>query len=308
MAHEYVIDAGKIHHEWNNRLEPTLRIESEDVVYFDILMAGHGQVERDWAFEQAKFDFDTLYNLLGPVYVEGARPGDTLEVEILSLTPGDWGWTVILPELGLLPEDFPDGYLRYWDLSKGDRAQLVPGVEVPIAPFLGTMGTHPDDPRTAGPFPPHKGGGNVDTRHLKEGTTLWLPVWCEGALFSCGDPHAAQGDGEVCVSAIECDMKATLRFRLHKRSITTPRFHVPGPLTPLVDAGGYHATMGIDADLMQGAKKAVRAMIEWITEDHGLAPEDAYVLCSVSGDLKVLEIVDAGVWNVSIALPLAVFV
>jgi acetamidase/formamidase len=304
---EHIIDPKRIHHAWDNSLAPTLRIASGDVVYFDLLMAGHGQVAKGWTIEQTRFDFDTMYNLLGPIYVEGARPGDTLEVEVLSLTPGDWGWTTVGRNLGLLPEDFPDPFIRYFDLSRGKTAQLVPGVEIPIEPFLGTMGNHPDVPERAAPFPPHKGCGNIDTRHLKQGASLFVPVWREGAMFSCGDPHAAQGDGEVCVAAIECAMRATLRFRLHKRSIATPRFIVPGPLTPRVDAGGFYGTMGIHPDLMQGAKTAVRGMIQLLMEEHRLSREDAYVLCSVAGDLKILEIVDAGVWNVGFTIPRAVF-
>jgi acetamidase/formamidase len=305
MEHE--IDASRIHHRWDAALEPTLRVEPGDTVHFDIKMAGHGQVENGWEFERAAFDFDTLYNLLGPVHVEGAQPGDTLEVEILELRTGSWGWTSILPELGLLPEDFPEPSIRYFDLTQGDTTALGDRVRIPIEPFLGTMGTLPDDIEQATPFPPHKGGGNVDTRHLKIGTTLFLPVFREGALFSCGDPHAAQGDGEVCVSAIETDMQATLRFGLRKHGISTPRFIVPGPLTPRTDAGGYYGTMGIDPDLMQGAKTAVRGMIELVTAEHGLDAEDAYVLCSLAGDLKILEIVDAGVWNVGFTLPRSVF-
>ena len=304
---EHVIDRTKIHHAWDNSLQPTLRIASGDVVQFDLLMAGHGQVEKGWTYAQTKFDFDTLYNLLGPIYVEDAKPGNTLEVEVVSLVPGPWGWTVVKPNLGLLPEDFPEPFIRYYDLTRGTTAQLVAGVEIPIEPFLGTMGNHPDVPDRAPPFPPHKGCGNIDTRHLKQGSSLFIPVWREGAMFSCGDPHAAQGNGEVCVAAIECDMRATLRFTLHRRSIATPRFIVPGSLTPRVDAGGFYGTMGIDPDLMQGAKTAVRGMIQLLVEAHGLSRADAYVLCSVAGDLKILEIVDAQVWNVGFTVPRAVF-
>jgi acetamidase/formamidase len=211
-----------------------------------------------------------------------------------------------MPELGLLPEDFPEPFIRYFDLTQGDTTELA-GARIPIEPFLGTMGTLPDDIDFATPFPPHKGGGNVDTRHLKTGATLLLPVFREGALFSCGDPHAAQGDGEVCVAAIETDMQATLRFGLRSGSISTPRFVVPGPLTPRTDAGGYYGTMGIHADLMQGAKEAVRGMVELIRDEHGMAREDAYVLCSLAGDLRIFEIVDAGVWNVGFTLPRSVF-
>jgi acetamidase/formamidase len=308
MATEHTIDPTRIHHEWNASLEPTLRIESGDSVHFDLLMAGDGQVDRDSDYADARFDFDTMYNLLGPIWVEDAEPGDALEIEVVSLRTGDWGWCSVIPELGLLPEDFPDGLLRFFDLTQGDTTAHCEGVAIPIEPFLGTMGVVPDDVEQASPFPPHKGGGNIDTRHLKQGATLILPVFREGALFSCGDPHAAQGDGEVCVAAIETAMQATLRFGLRKGAdLSTPRFVVPGPLTPRTDAGGYYGTMGIDGDLMQGAKLAVRGMIDLVVEQHGLSREDAYVLCSVAGDLKICEIVDAGVWNVGFTLPRSVF-
>jgi acetamidase/formamidase len=304
---EHRIDPERMHHGWDNALEPSLRVSSGDVVHYDLLMAGHGQVREGDTFEQTNFDFDTLYNLLGPLYVEGSRPGDTLRVDILDLRPGTWGWCVILPELGTLPALFPDPYLRTFDLRGGTDVELVPGVRIPFAPFLGTMGNHPDEPATAAAFPPHKGGGNVDTRHLTVGSTLWLPVWCEGALFSCGDPHAMQGDGEVCVAALECDMQATLRFTAEQRTIAAPHFRTARALTPDADARGHHGVMGIAPDLMEGTRKAVAAMIEWVVAEHGLSREDAYMLCSLAGDLKILEVVDAGMWNVGLTLPLSVF-
>jgi acetamidase/formamidase len=305
MDHE--IDPTRIHHAWDNTLEPTLTIASGDTVEYDLVMTAHGQVHEGATFADVSFDFDTLYNLLGPVYVEGARPGDTLRIDILELAPGDWGWCVILPEFGTLPADFPDGHLRTFDLRDRETAELAPGVRIPLAPFLGTMGNAPDEPAQAAVFPPHKGGGNIDTRHLTAGSTLWLPVWCEGALFSCGDPHAVQGDGEVCVAACECDMGAILRFTVEPGSIGAPRFRTAGALTPKVDSGGHYGVMGIAPDLMEGTRKAVTAMIEWIVAEHGLSREDAYMLCSLAGDLKILEVVDAGMWNVGLTLPPSVF-
>jgi acetamidase/formamidase len=305
---DHMIDPERIHHSWDNTLEPSLRVASGDTVHYQLLMAGAGQVLEDArSFADTSFDFATLYNLLGPVYVKGAQPGDTLRVDIVSLEPGDWGWCVILPGLGTLPDDFPDPYLKTFDLRGRTHAEVVRGVRVPIAPFLGTMGTHPDDPARAEAFPPHKGAGNIDTRHLTAGSTLWLPVWCEGALFSCGDPHAAQGDGEVCVAAIECDMRASLRFELERRTIPAPYFRTRGALTPSAEGAGHQGAMGIHPDLMEGTRIAVRSMIEWVVAEHGLSREDAYVLCSLAGDLKILEVVDAGVWNVGMMLPLSVF-
>jgi acetamidase/formamidase len=305
MGKEHVLDGSLIHHDWNNEHEPVLRIASGDVVHFALQMAASGQVLEQSSVEDVVWDFDTIYNLAGPIEVEGAAPGDTLEVEILSLAPGSWGWTAVIPELGLLADDFPDPCLKIWDLRDGASARLAPNARVPIRPFLGTMGVALDEAGPVSPFPPHRGGGNLDNRHLGPGATLWLPVWCDGALFSCGDPHAAQGDGEVCVSAIECDMAASLRLTVRKRTIPAPSFRVPATAQP--PAGDYHGTMGIDADLYEGARKAVRAMIAWIVDEHGLAPTEAYVLASVAGDLHVHEIVDAGVWNVGMTLPLSVF-
>jgi acetamidase/formamidase len=139
------------------------------------------------------------------------------------------------------------------------------------------------------------------------GSTLWLPVWCEGALFSCGDPHGVQGDGEVCLAALECDMDATLRFSIERRTIGAPRFQTVGPLTARVEGNGHHGTMGIGPDLMEGARAAVRETIAWLVQEHGLTREDAYVTCSLAGDLKLLEVVDAGMWNVGFTLPLSIF-
>jgi acetamidase/formamidase len=304
MSKEHALDASRIHHNWDNSREPALVIASGDIVHFQLPITGEGQVHEDSRIEDVRWDFDTIYNLAGPIFVEGAQPEDTLEVEILTLEPGAWGWTTMVPELGLLAEDFPTPYLKIFDLRGGDKATVVPGVDVPLDPFLGTIGVHTDEPGEFAPFPPHKGGGNIDNRHLVVGSTLWLPIWCEGALFSCGDAHAAQGDGEVCVSAIECAMTATLRLTVKNRRSPTPAFTTP---RCVFDRGPYYGTMGIDAELMEGARKAVRSMIDWLHEEHHLSREDAYVLCSLAGNLHIHEIVDAGVWNVGMTMPLSLF-
>jgi acetamidase/formamidase len=304
---DHTIDPGRVHHGWDRTLAPVLRIASGDVVHYDLRMAGHEQIAEGDGYAQARLDFDTLYHLSGPVFVEGASPGDTLRVEILELEPGDWGWASVLPGLGLLPDDFPEPWAGTFDLRDRSTVEIAPGIRIPTSPFLGTMGTHPDEPAQASAFPPHKGGGNMDTRHLTAGSTLWLPVWCDGALFSCGDPHAAQGDGEVCVTAIECPMRATLRLSVEHRTIPAPRFQTGGPLLNVDESAGHFGAMGIDPDLMQGARTAVRGAIAWLVEEHGLTAREAYVLCSLAGDLKILEIVDSGVWNVGFTIPLSIF-
>jgi acetamidase/formamidase len=304
---EHTIDPARIHHSWDSDLEPALTVASGDVVHYSLKMAGDGQLAPGMTYADTAFDFDTLYNLVGPLHVDGAEPGDTLEIEILALATGDWGWTVVDEGLGLLPEDFPDPYVRFFDLTQGDTVTVCDGVQIKKAPFLGTMGNHLDDPRQVSAFPPHKGAGNIDTRHLVTGASLYLPVYVDGGRFSCGDPHAAQGDGEVCVSGIETAMEASLRFTVHKERSSAPWFFVPDSSVAAPPPGGYYGTTGIDPDLMQGAKAAVRNMIELLGIRHGLTREDAYVLCSLAGDLKIHEIVDAGVWNVGMTMPRSVF-
>jgi acetamidase/formamidase len=304
---DHTIDPTVVHHAWDRTLEPLLTIASGDTVHYDLRMAGHGQIAEGDGYEQAQMDFDTLYHLSGPLFVQKAAPGDTLRIEVLELEPGDWGWASVLPGLGLLPDDFPDPWAGTFDLRQRGTVEIAPGIWLPTSPFLGTMGNHPGEPVQASAFPPHRGGGNMDTRHLTAGSTLWLPIWCDGALFSCGDPHAAQGDGEVCVTAIECPMRTTLRFTVEHRTIPAPRFQTAGPLLQVDESAGHFGAMGIDPDLMQGARTAVRNAIAWLTDEHGLTAREAYVLCSLAGDLKILEIVDSGVWNVGFTIPLSIF-
>jgi len=305
MAREHVIDPAVVHHQWDADLEPLLVIDSGDTVHFDIKVAGEGQVWPGATYENTRFDFDTIYNLSGPVWVNGAEPGDTLQVDVLDLRHGGWGWAAFLPGLGLLPDDFPHGYVRTFQLREG-TAEFAPGISIPLVPFCGTIGNHPGEPRKMLPFPPHRGCGNIDNRHLTSGSTLWVPVHLPGAMFSCGDPHAAQGDGEVSVTALEAPLAGSLRFTLHKRGISAPRFRVPAGSKAIRD-GGYQATMGISPDLMDGSRIAVRAMIEWLNDACGLSADDAYLLCSIMGDLKIIEVVDSGVWTVAMTMPLDVF-
>jgi acetamidase/formamidase len=188
MSTEHTVDATQVHHDWDNSREPAVVVQSGDVVHFDLPMTGQGQVSKTSKSGEVVWDFDTIYNLGGPVYVEGAKPGQTLEIEILALEPGPWGWTTVIPELGLLSDDFPEPYLKIFDLRNRSTATVAPGVEVPIGPFLGTMGVHTDEPGQHSPFPPHKGAGNVDNRHLIAGSTLWIPIWCEARSSPAGMP------------------------------------------------------------------------------------------------------------------------
>jgi acetamidase/formamidase len=197
---------------------------------------------------------------------------------------------------------------QIFDLSPGDYTLFKDDIAIPIEPFFGTMGVSPVGSEKPLIMPPGPFGGNMDTRHLTKGSRLFLPVQVPGALFSVGDAHAAQGDGEVCVTGIECPMYAALRFDLHKgRNLPAPQFATPGPLTPRLEGAGWYATMGINPDLMQAAKDSLRAMVEHISTTYHMEPVEAYVLASLVVDLKISEIVDQPNWIVSSYLPLSIF-
>ena len=309
MGRTHFLPSDKVHYAWNNRLEPALEINPGDTVVFDLREVTDNQITpTSTAAALSSIDWSRVYPLGGPVFVKGARPGDTLEVEVLDLHPKGWGWTGIIPGFGLLEEEFATPYLRIWDLSAGDHTTLQENIRIPLDPFCGTMGVAPAEAGEIPVMPPGVFGGNMDIRHLHKGARLFLPVQVEGALFSCGDCHAAQGDGEVCVTGIEAPMHVAARFWVRKdRTVPEPQFITPGPLTRKYDEKGYYATTGIAPDLMEAARKAVRHMIGWLTATHGLTPEDAYVLCSVAVDLKISEVVDKPNWIVSAYAPLAVF-
>jgi acetamidase/formamidase len=309
MARTHYFPADRVHYAWDAGNEPVLSVESGDTVVVQTRDVTDNQITpSSTAAAIASLDWERVYPLAGPISVDGAQPGDTLAIEVLDVHTLGWGYAAVIPGLGLLPEDFPDPYLRVFDLTGGDVAHLREDVAIPIEPFLGTMGVCPAGATKQPVMPPGVFGGNMDTRQLTRGATLYLPVQLPGALFSCGDAHAAQGDGEVCVTGIEAPMYAALRFTLEKsRRIPAPQFTTTGPLTPRVDAAGFYGTTGVGPDLYRASQDAVRAMIDHLTATYGLSPEDAYVLSSLCVDLKISEIVDAGQFVVSAVLPFAVF-
>jgi len=299
----------KVHFTWDVQHEPVMAVDSGDVVVVHTRDVSDKQITpASTSAVLAGMNWDRVYPLAGPIHVNGAQPGDTLAIEILDMHTEGWGWTAILAGLGLLANEFPTPYLRIFDLTDGDAAYLRDDIAVPIEPFFGTMGVCPVGARKQAVMPPGVFGGNMDTRQLTKGTTLYLPVQVAGALFSCGDAHAAQGDGEVCVTGIEAPMYASLRFTVQKgRRIPAPQFVTGGPLVPRVNHRGWYGTTGVGPDLYTAAQDAVRAMIAHLSGDYRLSAEDAYLLASLCVDLRISEIVDAGQYIVSALLPLAVF-
>ena len=311
MTRTHRLDASLAHYEWNNAIPPRLTVEAGDTVVFDTRDAADGYyTPTSTAADVAARGPFRGHPLTGPVRVEGARPGDVLVVEILDVRPAAaFGWTHIRPGRGLLPEEeFPKPYLQIWDLSDGTHARMAHGIAVPMAPFPGVMGGALDQPGAHSTMPPRKNGGNMDIRQLTAGTTLYLPVWVDGALFSVGDGHAAQGDGEVCISAVEMAARVTLRFDLRRgRPLYEPQFRTRGALETDASRGPHYVTTAHGPDLFRAAQQAIRYMIDHLVAERGLSREEAYVLSSVAVDLRISEIVDAPNWIVAAFLPERVF-
>ncbi|QLG61756.1 acetamidase/formamidase family protein [Halorarum salinum] len=292
-----------IHSKWDGSLDPVLTVEPGEIVRFECRDAVDRQVDVETTAEEVTdVSFDPVHPLTGPVYVEGAEPGDVLEVELLDLQHKGWGYNLYFPGemgLGLLPEDFDDPGIHVWDLE-GDVGAFVNGIEVPLDPFPGVIGNAPGEAGEHDTLPPRDVGGNMDVKHMTAGSTVYLPVEVEGALFSTGDCHAAQGDGEVCVTGVEAPMFVTARFSVRKEmDVEQPQLHTQGPFTPTgVDEPTY-ATTGIDPDLMEATRKATRHMIDHLHGNRGLTRGEAYLLCSAAMDLKVSEVVDAPNWTVT---------
>ncbi len=296
------------HFGWNNAFEPALRVAAGETVVFEVVDASGGQLTKtSTTSDVAALDFARINPVTGPVYVEGAQPGDALVVEIVNFEGSGWGWTAIIPGFGLLADDFPTPFLHISSYGAGG-VEFAPGIRLPVRPFPGTIGVAPGEPGLHSVVPPREVGGNMDIRDLTRGAVLWLPVRVPGALFSVGDTHAAQGDGEVCGTAVESPMVVTLKFTLKKgANLRRPQFSIPSPPTRHVDERGYHVTTGIAPDLMQAAKDAVRDMIDYLGKERRLTPELAYALCSVAGDLRISEVVDIPNWVVSAYLPKSIF-
>lgn len=271
--------------------------------------SSEGQFNRNSTADDVRnLNFEKVNPVAGPIYVKGAQPGDTLEIEMMDFKQLDWGWTAIIPGFGLLANQFEEPAIKTFDLTSRNKTEFLPGIDLFMKPFPGTIGVALPEEGNFSVVPPRKNGVNMDIRHLTRGTKLYLPVWHEGALFSIGDTHAAQGDGEVSGTAIEASMETTVKFKLHKgKSIAEPRYEIPGPPTPEADSQGYYVTTGYGPDLVHASRSAISYMIEYLAETYGLSDKDAYMLCSVGVDLKINKIVDAPNWLVSAFLPNSIF-
>jgi formamidase len=336
------ISSERVHNRWHPGLAPAASVAPGEEITFETCEGLDGQLTRESTHVDAgRLDLGLGHPLTGPVYVDGAKPGDVLEIEFLSFESDDFGTTAVIPGFGFLADVFPDPYLVKWDIGDGlARSPELPGVAVPEALFAGVVGVAPSAERleqyrrreerlrdlgqaVADPFPesakpptashgirtipPRETGGNMDARQLVAGSKLWLPVDVPGALFSIGDLHFAQGDGEVCGTAIEVAGSATVRFAVHEGPAPAfPAFETPGEAPRR-----SFATTGIPVDTGMSLDAAARAalveMIAHLERMYGFERPAAYALCSVCVDLRIAEVVDVPYPLVSALLPLDVF-
>ena len=312
----HTIHAAQRHYGWDNSFAPCLHAAPGETILFQCLDSSGGQLgPRSTVEDVAALDFGMINPVLGPVYVDGAKPGDVLKVTIESFTPqlregAGFGWTANIPGFGLLADDFKETALTLWKFDAAAKEPALWGSSgrVPLKPFAGTIGVAPAEPGHHSVVPPRRVGGNLDIRDLAAGTTLYLPVEVEGALFSVGDTHAAQGDGEVCGTAIESSIDVVVKLDLIKdQPLKFPRFTTPGPVTRHLDTKGYEVTTGIGPDLWAAAKDAVAGMIDLLCATQKMSAVDAYMLVSTCGDLRISEIVDIPNVVVSFYFPRSVF-
>jgi acetamidase/formamidase len=297
---DFTLDTSRTHSKFSRAIPAVLEVPSGSVIELFTEEATGGQLTvESTAADLATLDFDLIHALTGPIHVEGADPGDILAVTFYEIELGDWGWNAHMPGFGFLQEEFEEPWMRTWSFSPGQtHVEFEPGVEIPLAPFPGVVGVAPDTDEMLSTIPPRANGGNMDNKYITVGTTLYLPIFVEGALLSVGDTHAVQGDGEVCGTAIEAPMRLVIEVEvLDGRSIEEPQY----------ETADYYAVTGFGTTIDEAAKKATRYMLDHLVSERGMAREDAYALVSLAGDLKISETVDMPHYLVSMHMPKEIF-
>ncbi|MCP4659917.1 MAG: acetamidase/formamidase family protein [bacterium] len=294
---QFSLPSDHTHNRFSSTIPPVLTVAAGAIVEVWTKEATDGQLTPDSTAEDlANVDFDPIHPLTGPIFVETAEPGDVLAVTLHELEVGAWGWTAVVPGFGWLADEFPDAYLKIFRFEPGAQsARFSDQITIPLRPFPGVMGVAPAGEELLSTIPPRVNGGNMDNKYLTAGTTVYFPVFVPGALFSIGDAHAVQGDGEVCGSAIEAPMRIVVELEVIKGARPLPE--------PQYETADFYAVTAFAETLDQAAKKATRYMIDYLVAEHGLERTEAYVLCSLAGDLKISEVVDVPHVLVSMHIP-----
>ena len=299
---KHTLSAEPTHSVWNRALPPRLHIASGDEVDIQCVDASGAQVHPGMTTAQyLQIDRTRIHALTGSIRIDGAEPGDVLQIDVLETRHHGWGWTSVIEGLGFLKDHFREPYLFHWQLDADSTRSLAPAV-VPVRPFPGVMGVARADPGEFRTRPPGPFGGNLDVRELTAGATLYLPVFVPGALFSCGDGHAAQGDGEVCINGIECPLDLSLRFHLHKQQpLAGPIVESSHTLAPDSDPDSW-VVLETGPDLAAAAQGATLRMIDLLVTRWGFTPIHAYILCSVAMRLRLSQVVNEPIHTVSAAI------
>ena len=297
------------HDRWNSALPPALTIDSGDILVMDCLDSSGAQLSpQSTVADFTAMDRGKIHTITGPVVIHGARPGDVLELEIRRVEHQGWGWTSMIAGLGTLPDRFSDPYLFIWTLE-AEISRSLPGVTLPLAPFLGIMGVCPPNPGEHRTRPPGAFGGNLDVRDLVPGAILYLPVFQPGALFSAGDGHAAQGNGEVCINGIEGPMQAEFRLTLRRDLVLNEPFaELPPARSPILPDRGSWAFIASAPVTLEAVRTVVNDAIDFIVHRFRLTPELAYILCSVALDLRLSQVVNQPQVTVTGTLAKSLFV
>lgn len=305
QAAHTVPSEGSLHKTWNRHQPPVLTMGPGEIVTLRAPDAANGEVTPQSTSEDiGRIDYRRLDPLVGPIYVEGVKPGDALEIQVLELTPLGWGWTALLPGFGLLWREIREPFLRVWTLDK-DHIEMPNGARFDLHPMIGCIGVAPAQDGDYASITPTNAAGNIDIRYLNVGSTLLVPVFNDGALLSAADGHALQGEGEICGTAIECPMEMTLRVdRIANAGIAAPELLV-GDTFPAPE--GYRIFTGIGPDLMEAARDSTRRSIPALAKSQGISELEAYALLGVVGELRIHEIVDEPHWIVGCMLPRRLF-
>ena len=300
---EHTLSAEPTHSRWNRVLPPRLSIAPGDTVHLQCLDASGGQVRPGMnVAEYLGIDRDRIHALTGPIFVEGALPGDVLQIDVLEVAHKGWGWSSVIAGLGFLKQRFSGPFLFHWQLEQAISRSLAPAI-VPLRPFCGVMGVARAEDGEFRTRPPGVFGGNMDVRELCSGSTLYLPVLNFGVLFSAGDAHAAQGDGEVCINGIECPADVSSAFPSAQaavagrasdriRRIRQTRFPIRG-----VDRCRIRRRLAV------AARAATSRMVDLLAERWGFGEIHAYVLCSVAMNLRLSQVVNEPMFTVSAEIP-----
>lgn len=283
---QYFLSASQKHNKWSRQIPPAIRVPDGAIIEAYTEEATDDQLQ----YESSTSDilgvsFEPIHPLTGPVYVEGASPGDVLAVTLHKIEVGDWGWSAIFPGFGYLSDIFPDPYLKTFKIDSEEKIiHFSDKIDIPTRPFPGVIGVAPNTDSLLSTIPPRANGGNMDDPNIVEGTTVYFPVFVDGALFSIGDAHAVQGLGEVCGTAVEAPMRFVFEVNVikGKKYLQEPQY----------ETEDYYAVTAFGTTIDIATRKAIEYMIDYLVAEKGLTREDAYLLCSLAGDLKIAEVVD----------------